>query len=128
MIKIRIIFFIISSIWLSLYALAGEKTMATPSERIAYFFYQRGDLERAIEEYENITQKEPLNSKAHYNLGCLYAKFKYYYLAIKEFKKAGKTESSVKKFALYNLVVLYGKYLNDLDNAAKYYRKFKEIE
>ena len=108
--------------------LAEEIESIKSSERIAYFFYQKGDIDRAIEEYEHISKKNPNNPLFHYNLGCLYAKNNYYYLAIKEFRKAIETDSSVKNHALYNLAVIFGKYLNDTDSATKYYREFMEAE
>ena len=120
--------FSIVSIFLCLNVLADEIKSTKPSERIAYFFYQKGDIDRAIEEYENISKKNPRNPIFHYNLGCLYAENKYYYLAIKEFKKAINFDSSVKKSSLYNLSVIFGKYLNDIDNAYRYYRKFMETK
>lgn len=103
---------------------AKEKT----SESFAYYYYQKKDYKRAIEEYRNILKENPENPKARYNLACLYVMTKKYPLAISEFKILVKSQSSLKKDSLYNLAAVYGRYLKDKKNASKYYAKFMEYE
>jgi len=97
------------------------------AESFAYYYYQKKKFSRAIDEYKNILKGDPRNFKARYNLGCLYAATKNYPSAIHEFKIILKCKSSLKNNALYNLSVVYGKYLKDEKTALKYYNKFKEL-
>ena len=103
---------------------AKEKT----SESFAYYYYQKKNYKRAIDEYRNILKENPEDPKARYNIACLYVMTKKYPLAISEFKILIKTQSSLKKDALYNLAAVYGRYLKDKKNASKYYAKFMEYE
>lgn len=104
--------------------LAGPKM----SETFAYYYYKEGRLAEAINEYKTLLKKDPNNYKIHYNLGVLYAEIKKYPLAITEFKKAAGRKSPVRKDALYNLVIIYGKYLKDTGNAYRYYDEFKKLK
>ncbi len=99
-------------------------------ENLAYHFYQRKKYPEAIEEYKRLLKIAPRNYKIYYNLGYLYTKKRNYLQAIKEFKKVIKlpAATSLKRDALYNLVVVYGRYLKDKKNAFFYYQKFKELE
>jgi tetratricopeptide (TPR) repeat protein len=101
-----------------------EKT----SESFAYYYYQKKNYKRAIEEYKNIIKENPRNLKARYNLACLYVLTKDYSSSIKEFKKIIKVQSPLKKDALYNLSVIYGKYLKDKKSASQYYARFKKMQ
>jgi tetratricopeptide (TPR) repeat protein len=103
---------------------AKEKT----SESFAYYYYQKKNYPRAIEEYKRILKDNPKNQKIRYNLAGLYCMTKDYQSAIKEFKKILKSQSSLKKDTLYNLTVVYGRYLKDNKNASKYYLKFKKLQ
>tara|TARA_B100000315_G_C14463133_1_gene534698 strand:+ start:569 stop:970 length:402 start_codon:yes stop_codon:yes gene_type:complete len=97
-------------------------------ENFAYYYYKEGRIDESIKEYKKILKKTPQNHKIHYNLGVLYAQQEKYSLAVKEFKRAADVDSPVRKDALYNLVIIYGKYLMNTDQAYKYYEKFKEIQ
>ncbi|MFA5271446.1 MAG: tetratricopeptide repeat protein [Candidatus Omnitrophota bacterium] len=103
---------------------AKEKT----SESFAYYYYQKKHYSRAIEEYKSILKNSPRNEKIRYNLACLYVMTKNYPSAIKEFKAIIKSQSPLKKDALYNLTVVYGKYLKDKEGASKYYVQFKKMQ
>lgn len=128
--KIKIIIFIvIASLTLGIFP--GKIVKADNKkifENFAYYYYKEGRINEAIKEYKKILKKSPRNYKSHYNLGVLYAQQERYSLAVKEFKKAARDDSSIKKDALYNLVIIYGKYLKNTDQAYKYYEKFKEIQ
>jgi len=104
--------------------LAGPKM----SETFAYYYYKEGRVAEAIREYKTILKSDPDNYKTHYNLGVLYAEIKKYPLAISEFKKAASQKSPIRKDALYNLVIIYGKYLKDTNKAYRYYDEFKKIK
>jgi len=97
-------------------------------EMLAYYFYKKKNFQKSLEEYKKILTFEPQNPKIHYNIGLLYAFTKKYSLAIKKLKMVAKTNSSFKKDALYNLTIIYGKYLNDKEKALEFYKKFKSIE
>lgn len=103
---------------------AKDKT----SESFAYYYYQKKDYSRAIEEYKSILKDNPKNQKVRYNLASLYCLTKNYPSAIKEFKVILKSQSPLKKDTLYNLTVIYGKYLKDNKNATKYYVEFKKMQ
>ena len=102
-----------------------EKIDTDLSETFAYYFYQTGDYQKAIEEYTRILQNTENKAKIHYNLGCIYSKTGNYPQAIKEFQQAAQTNGKIKKEAQYNLMVIYGKHLNDSGQASEYYNKFK---
>ena len=104
-------------------AFAGTKM----PETFAYYYYREGRIDEAIAEYKKILKEDPGNYKIHYNLGVLYAQSKKYSLAIAAFRKAANVKSPLRKDALYNLVIIYGKYLKDTNKAYKYYEEFKEI-
>ncbi|MCK5288247.1 MAG: tetratricopeptide repeat protein [Candidatus Omnitrophica bacterium] len=97
-------------------------------EVIGYYFYSKGNFSEAIKEYKKALEIEPNNSKIHYNLGVIYAENHDYTSAIKELKKALNEDCSIKKDALYNLIIIYGKYLEDTDMANFYYEKFNKIK
>jgi len=103
---------------------AKDKT----SESFAYYYYQKKDYSRAIEEYKSILKDNPKNQKIRYNLASLYCLTKNYQSAIKEFRIILKSQSPLKKDTLYNLTVIYGKYLKDNKNATKYYVEFKKMQ
>ena len=104
-------------------AKAGTKVLET----FAYHYYKSGKINESIKEYKKILAQDPADSRAHYNLGVIYTENKKYKLAIQEFKLAAKEGFSIKKDALYNLVIIYKKYLDDTTNAYKYYEEFKKI-
>ena len=127
--KIKIVISI-AIVSLILGASSGEVVRAENKkmfENFAYYYYKEGRIGESIKEYKEILKENPRSHKIHYNLGVLYARQKKYSLAVIEFKKAAGDDSLVMKDALYNLVVIYGKYLGDTDQAYKYYEKFKEI-
>lgn len=96
-------------------------------EVFAYYYYKNEKINQSIEEYKKILNKDPANSKAHYNLGVIYTEEERYELAIREFELVVKADSLIKKDALHNLIIIYKKYLNDTTNAYKYYQKLKKI-
>jgi len=123
----RLILFLVAMIFsANAFALtAKDKT----SESFAYYYYQKKNYSRALEEYKSILKTSPKNQKIRFNLACLYCITKDYQSAIKEFKRILKSQSSpLKKEALYNLTVIYGKYLKDNKNASRYYVEFKKMQ
>ena len=126
----RIKFYTISLAVFFVFCLFAKPASAGPkmSETFAYYYYKEGRIAEAINEYKALFKKDPDNYKIHYNLGVLYAEIKKYSLAIVEFKKAAHTKSPVRKDALYNLVIIYGKYLKNTDKAYRYYDEFKKIK
>ncbi|UCC95853.1 MAG: tetratricopeptide repeat protein [Candidatus Omnitrophota bacterium] len=103
----------------------NENAMA--AQVSAYNYYKKGNLAKAAAEYRRALKYDPYNYKVHYNLGLIHVMNKQYPSAVNELEKAARGDSVVKKDALYNLIILYGKYLNDVDNAYRYYKKFKQI-
>ncbi|MCK4916887.1 MAG: tetratricopeptide repeat protein [Candidatus Omnitrophica bacterium] len=97
-------------------------------EVIGYYFYSIGDFSEAIKEYKKALEIDPNNSKIHYNLGVIYAENHDYNSAIKELKEALNGDCSIKKDALYNLIIIYGKYLKNTDMANFYYEKFNQMK
>ena len=97
-------------------------------EVIGFYYYSKGNFPEAIKEYKKALEINPKNAKNHYNLGIIYAENKNYPLAIKEFKKALDGNYTLKKDALYNLIIIYGKYLENTDMANFYYEKFNQAK
>lgn len=104
-------------------AKAGTKVL----EAFAYHYYKSGKINESIDEYKKILNKDPSNCAAHYNLGVIYTENKKYKLAIREFKLVVEEDSSIKKDALHNLVIIYKKCLNNTIKAYKYYKELKKI-
>ncbi len=120
---VTLLILIITSFPVFLYS-QNKKTKTL--EVIAYYYYSKDNLSEAIKEYKNILEIDPNNFKIHYNLGIIYAKNKNYDLAIEELKEALNGNHNVKKDALYNLIIIYGKYLKNSDIAYFYYDQFNK--
>ena len=114
---------------LSIPVFAGDKhRKAKMLEEFAYHYYTSGDLDKAAKEYRNVLRKYPKSIKLHYNLGVIYTQNKKYGPAIKQFKIAIKDDSPIKKDALYNLTLIYGKYLKNEKKALHYHKQFKLLQ
>ncbi len=124
-IKDIVILSVIYSLLFPLYSQGAEKSLP---ETFAYYFYKKGDFLNAIEGYSKILKESPKNMKIAYNLGCLYVKAGDYTSAIKKFDKVIQSNSPLKKEALYNLAVIYGKFKSDKKKALVYYNKYKNLK
>lgn len=94
----------------------------------AYCLFQKGDYERAIHEYEDLALKNLADDVVLYNLGCLYVKIERYDLAISAFESVIASLSSLGNESVYNLSVVYGKYLKNEKKAMYYYSKYLKKE
>ncbi len=109
-------------------AALNKKDEAKLYEVFAYYFVQEENYKQAIEEYKKVIVCDPLNTKAIYNLGLVYVKINNFNEAIEEFKKILILEDKdLTADSLYNISVVYGKYLNDTQKSQEYYQKYKEV-
>lgn len=94
----------------------------------AYCLFQTGDYERAIHAYEEMALRNIADDTVFYNLGCLYVKIERYDLAIRAFENVISSLSPLGNDSIYNLSVIYGRYLNDEKKAIYYYTKYLNEE
>lgn len=118
-----IVFTVICLVSLSVLA-EKQKDRTKILETFGYCYYKKGLLANSIEEYERVLDIDKQNYRSYYNLGVLYAIKGDYIHAIKKLKDTIKPESRIKGDSLYNLSVIYGKYLKDTEKGYKYYKLY----
>ncbi|MGR3311230.1 MAG: tetratricopeptide repeat protein [Candidatus Brocadiales bacterium] len=65
-----------------------ERQNITEHFQKAVFYQKNGELSKALQEYENILEKDPLNAEAHNNTGLLYQQKGEYNKALLAYRKA----------------------------------------
>ena len=101
--------------------LSAQVSDFSEKEKFAYNYSQQGKIKEALSEYQQILDNQPDNKKAKYNMAVLLVKLGKYEKAAKLFEDLLDESPSLKRDCLYNLVIIYGKYLNDQEKAGDYY-------
>ncbi len=112
--------------------LSGETKMKPENEiklheLFAYYFTQEGNYQKAIDEYKKILALDDKNEKIRYNLAVVFTKINYFEEAAGEFTKVVSLNGNLKADALYNLSILYMKYLNNNQKAEEYLSEYNKI-
>lgn len=103
-----------------------DKDKAIAHYNIAINFAKRGELEKALKEFEVSIQFNPDNFDAYYNMGVAYSKLNQLEAAAESYKKALAIKSD-DPYTYYNLAVALSG-LKKLDEAQKYYLKTIELQ
>lgn len=85
--------------------------------------YARGDLDKVIECYTDLSRLYPGNAALYYNLGVIFLEKREYGAAARYFEKTVSL-SPEDSDAYYNLGVIYGSFLGDKKNALRFYDKY----
>jgi len=103
--------------------LFAQQSDYSEKEKFAYNYSQQGKIKEALSEYQQILDNQPNDKKAKYNMAVLLVKLGKYENAAKHFSELANESPDLKRDCLYNLVIIYGKYLNNQEKAGNYYNQ-----
>lgn len=113
------------------YATVEEKLLGAEKDthfNLGVNFAEKGESDKAIEEFRKILDIDPFDKDAHFNLAVIYSKKEDYKLAIREYEEVLRLDPRDKE-TYYNLALIYYNNLHDEDKATEYYDKFSlELE
>lgn len=99
--------------------MTGEESLVSEARDA----YNRGDMDKAMECYTDLSRLYPGNAEVYYNLGIILLKKREYSAAARYFEKTVSL-SPEDSDAYYNLGVIYAGFLGDKKTALRFYNKY----
>lgn len=90
---------------------------------LGFLYAKNKELDKAIEEYNNVLAIDYKDKDAHFNLGYIYALKDDFTSAIKEYEEVLKIAPADKE-TCFNLAIIYQKNIRDEKKAKQYYEEF----